>query len=119
MCNSRGGMSMTRTLCTVVLALLLGTAEAAPPDGTPLFIELPPGVLPSDVGAGGFVVVGSFPSGVGALTWLPTSGVTRLGGTQGNAVSRDGKTIVGRVLDARGLENAAIWTGGQEWRALG
>jgi probable HAF family extracellular repeat protein len=34
-------------------------------------------------------------------------------------VSRDGRTIVGRALDANGKENAAIWLGGTEWRLLG
>jgi probable HAF family extracellular repeat protein len=111
-------MSSKRILCALALPLLLGTAEAAPPSGTPLLIELPSEALAYDVGAGGFVVLGSLYSG-GAMTWMPTSGVTPLGGRQGVAVSRDGKAIVGSALDARGLENAAIWTGGQDWRLLG
>jgi hypothetical protein len=49
--------------------------------------------------------------------WGPT--LTALGGRAGTAISRDGKTIVGSALDGRGLENAAIWTGGKEWRVLG
>jgi probable HAF family extracellular repeat protein len=102
----------------VALAWRLGAAEAAPPRGTPLFIELPSGALASDVGAGGFVVLGNL-SSVGGLTWMPTSGVTLIGGTQANAVSRDGKTILGRALDAGGRENAAIWTGGRDWHVLG
>jgi probable HAF family extracellular repeat protein len=111
-------MLARRSLCALSWLLLLGTVEAAAPKGTPLLIELPSEVLAADVGAGGFVVVGSFFSG-GALTWMPTSGVTPIGGRQAVAVSRDGKTIVGRALDARGLENAAIWTGGRQWRLLG
>jgi probable HAF family extracellular repeat protein len=111
-------MSWKRILCAAAWPLLLGAAEAAPPKGKPLLIELPPEALATDVGAGGFVVVGGFFSG-GALSWLPTSGITRLGGTQGIAVSLDGKTVVGRADDARGLENAAIWTGGTDWRLLG
>jgi probable HAF family extracellular repeat protein len=99
-------------------ALALVPAEAAVPDGTPLLITLPPEALASDVGAGGFVVLGTFYSG-GALTWMPTGGTTPLGGTQGVAVSRDGKTIVGRALDGNGKENAAVWTGGKNWRLLG
>jgi probable HAF family extracellular repeat protein len=103
---------------TLALALSLGPAEAAVPSGTPLLITLPPNALAIDVGAGGFVVVGSlYP--IGGLTWLPTSGTTLLGGTQAVAVSRDGKTIVGRALDSNGKENAAIWTGGRDWRLLG
>jgi probable HAF family extracellular repeat protein len=50
---------------------------------------------------------------------MPTSGVMPLGGTQAIAISLDGKTVVGRAKDARGLENAAIWTGGTDWRLLG
>ena len=111
-------MSFARILCAVGLTLVVGTAEAAPPRGTPLFIELPSEVLPSDLGAGGFVVLGSFFSG-GGLMWLPTSGVIPIGGRSGVAISRDGKTIAGNALDARGLENAAIWTGGRDWRTLG
>jgi len=111
-------MSFPRILCAVGLTLVFGTAEAAPPRGTPLFIELPSEVIPSDLGAGGFVVLGSFFSGRG-LMWLPTSGVIPIGGRSGVAISRDGKTIAGNALDARGLENAAIWTGGQDWRTLG
>jgi len=100
------------------VSLLVGAAEAAPPKGTPLFIPLPPESLAIDVGAGGFVVLGTFFSG-GALTWMPTSGTEGRGGTQGSAISRDGKTLVGNALDSRGFENAAIWTGGETWRTLG
>lgn len=88
------------------------------PQGKPLLIELPPNALATDVGANGFVVVGTFYGG-GALYWMPTSGVESLGGTEGIAVSRDGKTIVGSALDTRGLEHAAIWGGGTDWRLLG
>ena len=111
-------MSWKKAVWAAVLPFLCGVAEAAPPKGKPLFIELPPEAIPGDVGAAGFVVVGTFFSG-GAFSWLPTSGVTPLGGTQGTAVSRDGKTIVGRAFDARGFENAALWTGGTSWRLLG
>src|SRR5262245_36774007 len=105
-------MAIRRILCVLCLALLAGTAKAAPPKGKPLFITLPPESLPADVGAGGFVVIGTFFSG-GALTWMPTSGTDAIGGTHGVAISRDGKTLVGNALDSRGLENAAIWTGGK------
>jgi len=101
-----------------VLFALLGTAAAEAPEGKPLFIELPPDALPYDLGAGGFVVVGTFFNG-GGFYWMPTSGVVPIGGRYGEAVSRDGKTIVGRALDSQGREHAAIWTGGKEWRLLG
>jgi probable HAF family extracellular repeat protein len=105
-------------MSALAVLLRLAAAEAAPPTGKPLFIELPNEALAADVGAGGFVVLGTFFDG-GALSWMPTAGVASLGGTQGVAISRDGKTIVGRALDAAGLENAAIWQGGREWRLLG
>ena len=105
-------------LALLALAVLPSPARAAPPEGTPLFITLPPEALAADVGAGGFVVLGNFFSG-GALNWMPTSGVQPLGGRQATAVSRDGKVIVGRALNDAGFENAAIWTGGTSWRLLG
>jgi probable HAF family extracellular repeat protein len=109
---------MRRLPRALALLALLGTAEAAVPSGTPLLVELPPNALAADVGAGGFVVIGTFLDG-GALHWMPTGGLEAIGGTQGIAVSRDGKTIIGRALDDRGLENAAIWQGGTDWRTLG
>jgi probable HAF family extracellular repeat protein len=109
---------VSRLTALLAFPLCLASAEAAPPKGKPLFIPLPPQALAADVGAGGFVVLGNFYSG-GALTWMPTSGVTGIGGTVGDAISRDGKTIVGRALDSAGRENAAIWEGGEQWRLLG
>lgn len=107
-----------RFLAPVVLLGMLGTAHAAPPKGKPLLIELPPEALASDVGAGGFVVAGTlYP--FGSFTWLPTSAVKRMEGLATVAVSRDGKTLVGRALDARGLENAAVRTIDTDWRPLG
>jgi probable HAF family extracellular repeat protein len=109
---------MRRALLGVAALALLGTAEAAVPQGTPLLIELPLNALAADVGASGFVVVGSFYGG-GGLYWMPTSGVQAIGGNAAVAVSLDGKVIVGNTRDERGIENAAIWTGGKEWRRLG
>jgi probable HAF family extracellular repeat protein len=82
------------------------------------FMALPPETLPYDVGANAFSIVGTFFDG-GALSWMPTSGTTDLGGRTGESISLDGKTIVGRALDSRGLENAAIWQSGRNWRVLG
>jgi len=112
---SRAGSGV---LAGLAAAAWLSTAAAAAPDGTPLFIELPTNVLPAAVGANGFVVVGSFYSG-GAFHWMPTSGVTPIGGFAGIAVSRDGETIVGNKFDESRREQAAIWVGGTEWRLLG
>jgi probable HAF family extracellular repeat protein len=99
-------------------ALWPGAAPAAVPQGTPLLIELPPEALATAQGANGFVVAGTFFSG-GSFHWMPSSGVTTIGGTQAVAVSADGKTIVGRALNPGGFEEAAIWLGGTDWRLLG
>ncbi|HEX6738031.1 MAG TPA: hypothetical protein VF310_07170, partial [Vicinamibacteria bacterium] len=102
----------------LLVALGVGGIKAAQPPGAPLFIELPPEALAISEGASGFVVAGSLFSG-GVFHWMPTSGLTALGGTQATAVSADGRTIVGRALNPGGFEEAAIWTGGQTWRLLG
>jgi probable HAF family extracellular repeat protein len=110
---------MKTILGVVCVPFLLGTAHAGPPRGTPVFIELPVEAIPTAVGAGGFVSVGTVYGGRGALTWMPNAGVTELGGLEGGAVSLDGKTIVGDTLDANRKVNAAVWQGGREWRLLG
>jgi len=101
----------------LLLLLVIPAAEATPPPGKALLIELPSQALALDVGAGGFVVVGGFNSG-GGLTWMPTSGAENIGGLSAVAVSRDGKTIVGTTFNNR-LQEAAIWQGGTTWRPLG
>jgi uncharacterized membrane protein len=104
-----------------IAAFLLGplaSTRAAVPEGQPFLIELPPNVLGADVGAAGFVVLANLYGDAQAATWMPTSATTPLGGTSGVAISLDGKTIVGRALDAGGFEHAAIWAGGTQWRLL-
>jgi len=108
---------MRRTLVTLA-ALVLCETLSVNADDRVFFMELPPQVLPSDVGANAFALVGTFLRG-GGFYWMPTSGTTAIGGRSGVAVSRDGRTIVGTALDARGFENAAIWRGGTDWRVLG
>ena len=51
----------------------LGIAEAAPPAGKPVFIQVQ-GLAPTSVGLNGFIVAGDFTEG-GAFYWMPTSGV--------------------------------------------
>jgi len=109
---------MKRMLFVLATIAAAGSICARADDDKVFFMELPPEVLPADVGANLFAVVGSFFSGQ-AFYWMPTAGTRNIGGRSGVAVSRDGKTIVGNALDARGLENAAIWQGGTEWRTLG
>jgi probable HAF family extracellular repeat protein len=108
---------MLRLLALPPFVLALASMGNAADDKI-LFMELPTEVLPSDVGGSAFATVGNFFNG-GALYWMPTSGTQNIGGRSSNAVSRDGKTIVGRALDARGFENAAIWNDGSGWRLLG
>ena len=81
----------------VVLASL-GIAEAAPPAGKPVFIHVQ-GLAPTSVGQNGFIVAGDFTEG-GAFQWMPTSGVTLVGGGLGTGyISRDGKAMAGTVID--------------------
>jgi uncharacterized membrane protein len=94
----------------------LGTSEAAPPVGKPVFIQVQ-GLAPTSVGLNGFVTAGDFTEG-GAFYWMPTSGVTLVGGGQAY-ISRDGKTLVGTLSDANGIQHAARWTGGTSWQVLG
>jgi len=109
--------SLARHVVVQIAALLwLGSAEAAPPAGTPVFIQVQ-GLAPSSVGLNGFIVAGDFTEG-GAFQWMPASGVTLIGGESGN-VSRDGRTIVGRLRDASGVDQPAMWAGGTSWRLLG
>jgi probable HAF family extracellular repeat protein len=113
-----GSLSRRTRLLTLGALACAGMAQAAPPAGTPLFIPLRPEALAVAVGANGFVIGGTFYSG-GGFHWMPTSGVTDIGGVSVAAVSRDGVTIVGNALDNGGRENAAVWAGGKQWRTLG
>ncbi len=101
----------------VVLASL-GIAEAAPPAGKPVFIHVQ-GLAPTSVGLNGFIVAGDFTEG-GAFQWMPTSGVTLVGGGLGTGyISRDGKAMAGTVIDLNKIQQAARWEGGRSWRTLG
>jgi probable HAF family extracellular repeat protein len=108
---------MTRTLAAAALLFAFAAIRAAAEDKI-LFMELAPDTLPYDVGSNAFALVGTFSDG-GGFYWMPTSGTQGIGGRSSNAVSRDGKTIIGRALDTRGRENAAIWKDGAGWRLLG
>jgi probable HAF family extracellular repeat protein len=108
---------MRRTLLPVLL-LFASASHRITGDDKLLFMELAPEVLPQDVGSSAFALVGTFFNG-GAFYWMPTSGTQDIGGRSSNSVSRDGKTVIGNALDARGLENAAIWKEGAGWRRLG
>ena len=82
----------------------LGIALAAPPAGKPVFIQVQ-GLAPSSVGMNGFIVAGDFTEG-GAFLWMPTSGVTLVGG--GSAyLSRDGKAMAGSMPDSNQKQQPA------------
>ena len=103
-------------VASLAVLACLQIAQAAPPAGTPVFIQVQ-GLAPTSLGLSGFIVAGDFTEG-GAFQWMPASGVTLIGGESGN-VSRDGRTIVGRLRDASGVDQPAMWAGGTSWRLLG
>lgn len=107
------------TGCTAI-ALMAASTSGIRADAKTLLIEFETRSesLPLAVSASGAVVAGSL-NGDGAFYWMPTTGVIFAGGETANAVSRDGHTIVGLASDARGIQQAAIWTRATEWRLLG
>src|SRR5262245_59257254 len=114
---SRCRASRLARLAPALLVLAcLPIAEGAPPADNPVFIQVQ-GLAPTSVGLNGFITAGDFTEG-GAFYWMPTSGVTLVGGESG-IVSRDGRTMVGRIRDANQVELPAIWEGGTTWRSLG
>ena len=114
---SRRMPRLARSAVALVAALAwLGAAEAAPPAGKPVFIQVQ-GIAPTSIGQNGFIVAGDFTEG-GAFQWMPTSGVTLVGGGQAY-VSRDGKAMAGSTLDSSRKQQPAKWEGGRSWRLLG
>lgn len=106
-------------ICTPLIAavaVLLLPARTGAGDQA-VMITLADSALPSDVGANGSMVVGSFRNG-GGFYWMPTTGVVFVGGKTVSSVSRDGKTIVGTAFDQR-VSQAAIWLRTAEWKVLG
>jgi probable HAF family extracellular repeat protein len=98
----------------LVPAFTVGASDKA----TLILLEQRDNALPGGVSASGAIVAGGF-STVGGFYWMPTTGVVAIGGLGASTVSRDGSTIVGTALDARGLTNAAIWQRAAEWKVLG
>jgi hypothetical protein len=93
----------------------LAAAQAAPPAGKPVFIQVQ-GLAPTSVGLNGFVTAGDFTEG-GGFFWMPTSGVTLIGGeSRADAVSADGRVIVGYEEATSGpvAINGAKWVDGRE-----
>ena len=106
-----------RTLKLFLALALCALTLTVKADDKALLIELPPGALPDDISATG-MVVGELRSG-GGFYWLPTTGVVYVGGQSADAVSLDGRTIVGTALDSRNVSQAAIWQRAAEWQLLG
>jgi len=105
------------TFVAQVLAVIVVLGARTNAGDQAVMITLADSALPSDVGANGSMVVGSFRSG-GGFYWMPTTGVVFVGGKNASSVSRDGKTIVGTEFDQR-VSQAAIWLRGAEWKVLG
>lgn len=110
-------MKFDRALVPLALALFSTWASAQ----APIFIALPPGVLPTDVSvsqANGLVVVGTQPGG--AFRWTPTSGVVSMGLTIGLGstvrISSDGSTIVGDENLSPTVTSR--WLGGVFWSPI-
>ena len=113
----RSSRPQARHLGPALLVLAsLGIAEAAPPAGKPVFIHIE-ALAPTSVGLNGFVVGGDFTEG-GAFQWMPTSGVTLVGGFSGY-ISRDGRAMAGTVVDQNRIQQPGRWEGGRSWRTLG
>jgi probable HAF family extracellular repeat protein len=113
----------TRTVIAAwaAIVLLLALTLGIRADEKTILIELEPRseALPTGLSASGAVVSGGFNEGGGGFYWMPTTGVIFAGGVQAAGVSGDGHTIVGLAGDAHGIQQAAIWTRGTEWRLLG
>jgi probable HAF family extracellular repeat protein len=107
-----------RAAAAILLGAIAVSRIAVTADNEIFFMELSPDVLPYTVGGNAFAVAGTLFDG-GAFSWMPTAGTQSIGGRSAIAISHDGRVIVGRALDARGLENAAIWTSARTWRLLG
>jgi len=102
----------------VTLLLLVPTLMVSADDQTLLIeLELRSEAFPGAVSASGAVVVGGLGTG-GGFYWMPTTGTVFNGGLGATNISRDGRTIVGQVLDSRVLQ-AGIWVRAAEWKALG
>ena len=108
---------MRNTILRLSTALIM-TVAACPALGqfTPLGTA---NTYVSSMSADGTVVVGVWGNEGPAWRWTPGTGVVDIGSvSQTVAVSRDGRTVVGKVKGADGLKYAAIWQSGQQWVTL-
>ena len=115
-------MQRRRAIAGIIVLLACASAPAQV-----AFKEIPaPNIWIGNMSADGRVGVGiSLAAGQGKTVdgyrWTADGGVENIGGFQGYGiiVSRDGKTIVGHILNSDGYSEAAIWLGGKNWRLLG
>jgi hypothetical protein len=108
----------TRVASLALAAMLLMLTSGVRTADRTLFVELPVTALAYGVGANGSVVVGTYKVPAG-FYWMPTTSDIFIGGQGAYAASRDGRVIAGTGIDARRVEQAAIWQRGTEWRLLG
>jgi probable HAF family extracellular repeat protein len=104
----------------LIALLVIASALTARASDTTLLIEFEPRtrLFAASVSGTGAVVAGTLDGG-GGFYWMPTTGVISIGGLQADAVSRDGRTIVGAAVDSRLVRQAAIWKRAAEWQLLG
>lgn len=108
---------MPAKLAVIAGLILLCVWPSAASDRV-IFLPLRNEALAVSVGGNAFMVGGNYYSG-GAFVWLPTTGDHAIGGTSLTKISRDGKTVIGDVLDVRGNENAGVWSADAHWKLLG
>jgi probable HAF family extracellular repeat protein len=107
------------------LAVVLSQTAPLMAQGEVTFQQFPvTGVFIQAMSADGSVVVGKWilpPSkSAGAFRWTAAGGVEDIGGDMDAVyISRDGKTIVARAADSKGVKQAAIWQSGKDWKLLG
>src|SRR5262249_55734126 len=111
-------MRIAIAMCTAV-ALMQALAPRSHAANAWLY-EIDPrsGAFPTAVSAANVVVVGGLDSG-GGFYWRPVDGGIFNGGVASQAVSGDGRTIVGIAEDHGGITQAAIWLQRTEWQLLG
>ena len=110
---------MPRIKRLLIALLLVASALTVRASDQTLLIEFEPRtrLFASSVSGTGAVVAGTLDGG-GGFYWMPTTGVISIGGVQADAVSRDGRTIVGTAIGSS-LTQAAIWKRAAEWQLLG
>ena len=106
---------MRSTIVCLATALAVGAGPALA-QFTPLGTA---NTYVTSMSADGTVVVGVWGNEGPAWRWTPGTGVVDIGSvSQTAAVSRDGRTIVGKAKAADGLAYAAVWQSGQQWVTL-